>query len=138
MICSNCDFDSPEGMRFCGGCGSPLQEKAAKTPERRLITVVFCDLVGSTKLSEQLDAEDLREIFHAYQGMASEIVRNYDGHVAQFLGDGILIYFGYPHAHEDDAVRAIRSGLEITAEIEQLNHKLGLPQVKLAVRLRRL
>ena len=134
-VCSQCNFNNPEGMKFCGGCGSPLQSEPVREPERRTLTVVFCDLVGSTQLSEQLDAEELREILRAYQNMCTKVVKGYDGHVAQFLGDGILIYFGYPEAHEDDAVRAIRASLEITEKMKTLNTQLGLPQVKLAVRI---
>jgi class 3 adenylate cyclase/predicted ATPase len=81
--------------------------------ERRQLTVMFCDLVGSTALSAQLDPEELREVVRAYQETCTEAIRRYDGHIAQHLGDGLLVYFGYPAAHEDDAQRAVRVGLEI-------------------------
>ncbi len=81
--------------------------------ERRQITVMFCDLVGSTALSEALDPEDLREVMAAYQNAAGAVITRYDGHVAQYLGDGLMTYFGWPTAHEDDAERAVRAGLEI-------------------------
>jgi class 3 adenylate cyclase/tetratricopeptide (TPR) repeat protein len=81
--------------------------------ERRQLTVMFCDLVGSTALSTQLDPEDLREVVRAYQQTCAEAIRRHDGHIAQYLGDGVLVYFGYPTAHEDDARRAVRAGLEI-------------------------
>jgi class 3 adenylate cyclase len=81
--------------------------------ERRQLTVMFCDLVGSTALSAQLDPEELREVVQAYQETGTEVVRRYEGHIAQHLGDGLLVYFGYPTAHEDDATRAVRAGLEI-------------------------
>jgi class 3 adenylate cyclase len=81
--------------------------------ERRQLTVLFCDLVGSTALSERLDPEELREVVRAYQKTCTEVIRRYDGHIAQHLGDGLLVYFGYPVAHEDDAQRAVRAGLEI-------------------------
>ena len=74
---------------------------------------MFCDLVGSTALSEHLDPEELREVVRAYQETCTEVIRRYDGHIAQHLGDGLLVYFGYPMAHEDDATRAVRAGLEI-------------------------
>ena len=74
---------------------------------------MFCDLVGSTTLSAQLDPEELREVVQAYQETCTEVIRRYDGHIAQHLGDGLLVYFGYPVAHEDDAARAVRAGLEI-------------------------
>jgi hypothetical protein len=81
----------------------------ARTPEaeRRQLTVMFCDLVDSTKLSSQLDPEDYRDIVRDYQNVCTEIIQHYDGHIAQLLGDGLLVYFGYPHAHEDDAQRAV-------------------------------
>ncbi|HEV8718560.1 MAG TPA: adenylate/guanylate cyclase domain-containing protein [Candidatus Binatia bacterium] len=87
--------------------------------ERRQLTVMFCDLVGSTALSEQLDPEEFREVMRAYQGVCAEVVSRYEGHIAQYLGDGLLVYFGYPIAHEDDAQRAVRAGLEIIAAIQK-------------------
>src|SRR5262245_3729840 len=79
--------------------------------ERRQLTVMFCDLVDSTRLSSQLDPEEYREVVRAYQTACTEVIRRFDGHIAQLLGDGLLVYFGYPHAHEDDAQRAVRTGL---------------------------
>ena len=83
----------------------------AREAERRQLTVMFCDLVGSTALSEALDPEDLRALMQAYQQTAGTVIERYQGHVAQYLGDGLLIYFGWPVAHEDDAERAVRAGL---------------------------
>ena len=79
--------------------------------ERRQLTVMFCDLVGSTALSSQLDPEEWREVVRSYQQVSAEIIGRYAGHIAQYLGDGLLVYFGYPTAHEDDAQRAVRAGL---------------------------
>src|SRR5215475_9654220 len=79
---------------------------AGRDDERRHLTVMFCDLVGSTALSGHLDPEELHDILAAYRSVCAEVVGRFEGHVAQFLGDGILIYFGYPLAHEDDARRA--------------------------------
>jgi class 3 adenylate cyclase len=79
--------------------------------ERRQLTVMFCDLVGSTALSARLDPEDMRRVIRAYQDASSGFVARYDGFVAKFMGDGILAYFGFPRAHEDDAERAVRAGL---------------------------
>src|SRR5207244_8623942 len=81
--------------------------------ERRQLTVMFCDLVDSTALSSQLDPEEYREVVRAYQKVCSEVITRFDGHIAQLLGDGLLVYFGYPQAHEDDAQRAVRTGLGI-------------------------
>jgi class 3 adenylate cyclase len=88
-------------------------EPATETAERRQVTVMFADLVGSTALSAHLDPEDLREVISAYQRCVAETVRRFGGFVARYLGDGVLIYFGYPAAHEDDAERAVRSGLAL-------------------------
>ena len=88
--------------------------------ERRQLTVMFCDLVGSTALSTRFDPEDLREEIRAYQNAVSGVVARYDGFVAKYMGDGVLAYFGYPWAHEDDAERAVRAGLEIAAAVRSL------------------
>ena len=85
--------------------------------ERRQVTVVFADLVGSTALSARMDPEDLREVISAYQKCVAETVGRFGGFVAKYMGDGVLIYFGYPQAHEDDAERAVRAGLELVAAV---------------------
>jgi class 3 adenylate cyclase/tetratricopeptide (TPR) repeat protein len=122
MRCSKCDTENPERSRFCQECGTAVAAPRAAAPraERRQITVLFCDLVGSTKLSEQLDPEDLRDVIQAYQRACSDVVRGFDGHIAQYLGDGVLVYFGYPEAHEDDALRAVRAGLEIVSAVGEV------------------
>jgi class 3 adenylate cyclase/predicted ATPase len=89
--------------------------------ERRQLTVMFCDLVGSTALSEQLDPEEYREVVRAYQETCTTVIRRYEGHLAQHLGDGLLVYFGYPAAHEDDAQRAVRTGLEIITALQRFS-----------------
>ena len=89
----------------------PPAEPRPREAERRQLTAMFCDLVDSTKLSSQLDPEDYREMVRAYQSACTDVIQRYDGHVAQLLGDGLLIYFGYPQAHEDDAQRASPYGL---------------------------
>ena len=88
--------------------------------ERRQVTVMFSDLVGSTALSARMDPEDLREIISAYQKCVAETVQRFGGFVAKYMGDGVLIYFGYPQAHEDDAERAVRAGLELVAAVGAL------------------
>jgi class 3 adenylate cyclase len=104
--------------------------------ERRQLTVLFCDLADSTRLSQQLDPEDLREVLRAYQATCVEVVQRFAGHVAQYLGDGLLVYFGYPQAHEDDAHRAVRTGLGILVAMDTLNARLVRDKgVRLAVRL---
>jgi class 3 adenylate cyclase len=85
--------------------------------ERRQVTVMFWDLVGSTALSARMDPEDLREVISAYQKCVAETVGRLGGFIAKFMGDGVLVYFGYPHAHEDDAERAVRAGLKLVAAV---------------------
>jgi class 3 adenylate cyclase/predicted ATPase len=99
---------------------------AQDTAERRQVTVMFSDLVGSTALAAQMDPEDLREIIGAYQKCAAETVRRFDGYVAEYLGDGILCFFGYPQAHEDDPERAVRTGLELIAAVSALKAPVSL------------
>ncbi len=108
---------------------APPGENAA---ERRQLTVMFSDLVGSTALAARLDPEDMREVIRAYQDACSGAVARYDGFVAKFMGDGVLVYFGYPRAHEDDAERAARAGLEIAAAVARLETRAN---EKLRVRI---
>jgi class 3 adenylate cyclase/predicted ATPase len=96
------------------------EPKPQDTAERRQVTVMFCDLVGSTALSARMDPEDLREVVSTYHKCAAEIVRRFGGFVSQYLGDGVLVYFGYPQAHEDDAERAVRAGLELITAVGAL------------------
>ena len=100
--------------------------------ERRHLTVMICDLVGSTALSARLDPEDMRAVIDAYHAACARITRTYDGFLAEFRGDGILAYFGYPRAHEDDAERTVRVGLDIIAAVAQLQTRAAEP---LAVRI---
>ena len=156
--CSRCGFANPTDFAFCGQCGSPLAQPTAKRQgaqssaksaprgttrkrrsqptrqvaeepglavaeaERRQLTVMFCDLVGSTALSAQLDPEDYRAVVQQYQQTCTAVVQRHEGYIAQHLGDGLLVYFGYPIAHEDDARRAVRAGLEI---VEALRGQAG-------------
>ena len=98
----------------------PPPDPKPQDAERRQVTVMFSDLVGSTALSARMDPEDLRDVISAYQKCVAEIVSRFDGFVAKYMGDGVLIYFGYPQAHEDDAERAVRAGLELIAAISAL------------------
>jgi len=136
--CPSCGVESVAGKRFCGDCGSPLPapppeaiasprsafEPATGEAERRQVTVMFCDLVDSTALSERLDPEELRDVVRAYQGVAATEIEARGGHVAQYLGDGILAYFGYPVAHEADAHRAVQAALGIVSGVEALSRLL--------------
>src|SRR5215510_14948348 len=95
-------------------------EHAALEGERRQLTVMFIDLVGSTALSQQLDPEELREVIQAYRETCATVIRRFDGYLAKYIGDGLLVYFGYPVAHEDDAQRAVRVGLGIVGALPAL------------------
>ena len=104
--------------------GAPAGEGAASlspSGERRQLTVLFCDLVGSTALSQRLDPESLGELLRGYQRTCGAVIDDYNGHVAQYLGDGLMVYFGWPRAHEDDAERAVRAGLEIVQAVKQVD-----------------
>jgi class 3 adenylate cyclase/predicted ATPase len=115
---------------------SPAVEPRPAEAERRQLTVLFCDLVDSTALASQLDPEDLREVVRAYQDTCAKVIARFEGHIAQYLGDGLLVYFGYPLAHEDDAQRAVRAGLGMVEALGQLNVRLKQERgVALAVRL---
>ena len=111
---------SAESIEALDAAATRVETRAQEAPERRHVTVLFSDLVGSTALSARLDPEDLREVISAYQKCASETVRRFDGFIAKFMGDGILVYFGYPEAHEDDPERAVRAALELIAAIGNL------------------
>ena len=103
-----------------------VDRSAKDTAERRQVTVMFSDLVGSTALSARMDPEDLREVISAYQKCVAETVRRFGGFVAKYMGDGVLVYFGYPQAHEDDAERAVRAGLELIAAVAGLKTRASL------------
>ncbi|HYU19382.1 MAG TPA: adenylate/guanylate cyclase domain-containing protein [Chloroflexota bacterium] len=162
--CPACGFENPAGFKFCGQCAAPLTRRAAAAQqtlvrrqprppelvrvgdqlagpaaaeaERRQLTVMFCDLVGSTALSERLDPEELRDLLRAYQDACARVIDRFDGYIAKYLGDGLLVYFGYPEAREDAADRAVRAGLGIVEEMARLDANLGGAKgVSLAVRI---
>jgi class 3 adenylate cyclase/predicted ATPase len=146
--CPSCGREVRPTAKFCPACGTPLSVPATVDPqrpspmtpatadqprpeprspeaERRQLTVMFCDLVDSTALSAQLDPEELREVVRLYQETCTAVIQRYEGYIAQHLGDGLLVYFGYPVAHEDEAARAVRAGLEIIAALRDslLQHR---------------
>ena len=120
--CLICGFENPAESSYCGGCGARLLEVGleGRDGERRQLTVLFCDLVGSTELSQTMDPEDYGDLLAAYHRICGQAVYLHDGFVAQYLGDGVVIYFGYPRAHEDDAQRAVRCGIDIIDGIRSL------------------
>jgi class 3 adenylate cyclase len=151
--CPSCGHELKPQAKFCGKCGASLSQPAAPQPpasaelapappgpapagERRQLTVLFCDLVGSTPLSQQLDAEEWRDLIAQYQQAAAGAVAHFGGHVAKNLGDGLLIYFGWPTAREDDPERAVRAGLAIVDALVPLNATLAAGDgTRLAVRI---
>jgi class 3 adenylate cyclase/predicted ATPase len=149
-LCRACGASNEPGEKFCGGCGERLQipvppsvamdagepEAALPTGERRQLTVLFCDMVGSTELAGRMDPEDWQEITAQYQRCAAGAVVRFGGHVAKYLGDGLLVLFGYPHALGDDAERAVRAGLAIVEAVAALDRQLESRRgVRLAVRV---
>src|SRR6187200_2817618 len=121
VICPRCGRDNPEGFRFCGFCGAALGHEAETVPEeRKVVTVLFCDLVGFTASSEHADPEDVRARVAPYFARLRRSAEFYGGTVDRFIGDAIMAVFGAPVAHEDDAERAVRAGLRILAEIEDM------------------
>jgi predicted ATPase/class 3 adenylate cyclase len=115
---------APEARATPQALSEPATAPQAAEAERRQLTVMFCDLVDSTELSSRLDAEAYRDVVRSYQEAASGSVARYDGHIAQYLGDGVLTYFGYPRAHEDDAERAVRAALALVTRVQALNERL--------------
>jgi class 3 adenylate cyclase/tetratricopeptide (TPR) repeat protein len=151
LLCAACGHANAAGSRFCSQCGAkldaapaavapspasaaaPSPQRTANVAERRQITVMFCDLVGSTALSTQIDPEDLREVMAAYHKCAAETVTSFGGYVAKYMGDGVLIYFGYPEAHEDDAENAVRAALALIDAVSQLFAASGRHQVRIGL-----
>lgn len=145
LTCPSCGAFIPPDRNFCGECGASLSPVATarhvtsaatdqispdttlleREAERRQLTVMFCDLVGSTALSTKLDPEDMREVITSFQDICRQAIRQYAGFIARYMGDGMLVYFGYPQAHEDDAERAVRAGLAIVRSMAELNTGVG-------------
>jgi class 3 adenylate cyclase/predicted ATPase len=130
--CGGCGATVQDAARFCSQCGLRLAPEAGGEPaapklegERRQLTVLFCDLIDSTRLAGRLDPEDLRTAVRAYQHSCEEVVRELGGHVAQYLGDGVLVYFGYPRTFEDTASRALRAALGILESMPQVNRRVA-------------
>jgi len=112
---------------------APRDAPAPAEAERRQLTVMFCDMVGSTELSARLDPEDLREVIAAYHRAVAEVVARFDGFVAKYMGDGVLVYLGYPRAHEDDAERAVRAGLGVVDAVARLDVKSAKLQARVGI-----
>ncbi len=124
MRCPTCGFENPPTSRFCASCGVPLQAAAPPSEERRLVTILFADVTGSTALGEALDPEDVRALFARYYLIAKDVVTAHGGTVAKFIGDAVMAVFGLPQAHGDDAVRALSAALELRDRV-RADPKLG-------------
>jgi class 3 adenylate cyclase/tetratricopeptide (TPR) repeat protein len=142
-LCQKCGGENPPEARFCADCATPLDDPAPVrevaetaenlTGERRHLTVLLCDLVGSTAIAAQLDPEEWRETVAGYHGAAADAITRFGGYVAKYLGDGVMAFFGYPEAHDNDSERAVRAGLALLEAIEQLNEQPA--HVKLSARI---
>src|SRR5205814_9280038 len=135
--CPTCGAENPPGKRFCGDCGTELrQAEVARPPreaavsERRLVTVLFADLVGFTPLSESRDAEEVRELLSRYFDIARRLVGLYGGTVGKFIGDAVMAVWGTPVATEDDAERAVRAGLDLIAAVSALGDDVGAAELR--------
>jgi len=131
-VCIHCGQENPEGFRFCGSCGSPL-DAAPAAEERKVVTVLFADLVGFTSRSERMDVEDVRGTLAPYHALLRDRLEHYGGTVEKFIGDAVMAVFGAPVAHEDDPERAVRAALAIRAAIDRLNDQQ--PNLDLHVRI---
>jgi class 3 adenylate cyclase/tetratricopeptide (TPR) repeat protein len=140
VACAACGAANEPGDRFCGECGSPLPgdgpppappSQAAPTSERRLVSVLFADLVGFTPLSEERDPEEVRELLSQYFDSARRVIERYGGTVEKFIGDAVMAVWGTPVAREDDAERAARAALELVAEVSSLGAEAGVPGLRL-------
>src|SRR4051794_24669489 len=133
--CRRCGAEGAEGARFCAACGAALVGEPDSHDERKLVTVLFCDLVGSSSLTERLDPETLRGVLRRYFTGAREAVERHGGTVEKFIGDAVMAVFGVPAVHEDDALRAVRAAVELSAGVRALNEDLRRLGVELLVRI---
>jgi class 3 adenylate cyclase/tetratricopeptide (TPR) repeat protein len=124
MICASCGAENREGARFCDSCGAVLAETAPPREVRKVVTVLFCDVTGSTALGERIDPESLRRVMSRYFETAKAIVERHGGTVEKFIGDAVMAVFGVPMVHEDDALRAVRAADELRGGLGELNDEL--------------
>jgi class 3 adenylate cyclase/tetratricopeptide (TPR) repeat protein len=133
-LCPSCGADLPDSSRFCLQCGAALAAPAARPEERKVVTTLFCDLVGSTALGEDADPEDVDALLRRYNALARQAVESYGGVVEKFIGDAVVAVFGVPAAHEDDAERAVRAGLKLVRAVEDLPPVAGHPvQIRVGI-----
>src|SRR4051794_15159266 len=119
-ICAACGQENPDGFKFCGSCGAPLAAPEPAREVRKVVTIVFCDLTGSTALGDRTDPETLRATMRGYYEQMRAILERHGGTVEKFVGDAVMAVFGVPVAHEDDALRAVRAAWEMRTAVPQL------------------
>ncbi|HKA51544.1 MAG TPA: adenylate/guanylate cyclase domain-containing protein [Candidatus Dormibacteraeota bacterium] len=124
LRCPDCGEENPERFRLCGYCGARLSRPVASEEVRKTVTVIFCDLKGSTSLGEKLDSESLRDVLDAYFSAMRRVIERHGGTVEKYIGDAIMAVFGHPRLHEDDALRAVRAAYEMRAALQELNVRL--------------
>jgi class 3 adenylate cyclase/tetratricopeptide (TPR) repeat protein len=135
-VCEACGHENPAGASFCNACGAPLAAPDRSSERRKTVTVLFCDVIGSTALGERLDPESLRRVLARYFDVARDTVGRHGGVVEKFIGDAVMAVFGVPQVHEDDALRAVRAAEELRGALELLNEELEREYgTKLAVRI---
>src|SRR5258708_35662410 len=120
----DCGEENPDGFRLCGYCGAEWSRPTAAEEVRKTVTVVFCDLKGSTSLGEKLDSESLREVLSVYFAAMRRVLERNGGTVEKYIGDAIMAVFGLPRLHEDDALRAVRAAFEMRTALQRLNVRL--------------
>ena len=125
QICSSCGGELSDQFRFCGFCGFPLETSVLVKDSRKTVTIVFCDLKGSTNLGEVLDSESLRELMSRYFDRMSDILEGHGGTVEKFIGDAIMAVFGLRKVHEDDALRAVRAAAEMRSALAEVNEEVA-------------
>src|SRR5256714_5749257 len=119
-VCATCGRDNPAGARFCNACGASLEAASAPREQRKTVTVLFCDVTGSTALGESTDPEALRAVLARYFQRMKTIVESHGGTVEKFIGDAVMAVFGVPQVHEDDALRAVRAAVEMREALPEL------------------
>ena len=137
-ICPHCHQENPDQAKFCLGCGtkiSPLQKEtvseSADQGERRQMTLFFCDLVDSTPLSERMDPEDYRQMILDYHDVAEKVINLHGGKVGNYIGDGLLVYFGYPEGLENSAITAVQTAIAVIEALDEVRQRWEDPEANI-------